>query len=741
MLRIKESEQGDEGNRTQMCYSGNPYHDFLQEQAMKNNKTPLKGSFEDTESIDVSTLVTDVTSSGSFDVTQFRTTSFGKLLQALPVPALLIDASHRIIFANRACGKINSYPEQLLGSLATEMSLASGDSKRIQSLLEKVFSTRKPQTCDAVMGSAETLMWGRLFFRSVRLEENRLILLVVEDLTLEKKQLLLSQRYQAELEKEVDERKRAEQALEKANRELEDRIRQRTRDLLELNKQLEQEIAERERARNMLSESEQRLELALKGADLGLWDYDIANNEAFVDETWADIFGYALEDIPSNINWWLRVIHPDDRSTVVEAWDAHVEGSTPFFEAEHRVKSKSGEWNWILNRGKVVARDRDGNPLRASGTVFNISDRKQAEDKLLQMSKVFMESIDPIFIRDLDGRIVDLNKAAEETYGWNREELIGNAIKTIVPAHRREIADELHDRCKRGEKVDNVEAVHRKKSGDLIPVLVSLSLLTDKKGEPVGIASITKNLSDLKKTENMLRSKTEALERSNRDLEQFAYVAAHDLREPLVGIAAYLKVLERRYRFKLDSEAHKLISRALDITLRMDSLVQSLLAYSRLGTGPKSFQSTDCNVALRSALSNLRSAIEEADAKVTNDPLPTVMGDSNLMAQLFQNLVSNAIKFARDVPLEIHIGAKLEQSMWKFHVRDNGIGIEPPHFDRIFGIFQRIESSNGLVGTGIGLANCKKIVEHHGGRIWVESERGQGSTFFFTIPEREDAFS
>ena len=705
---------------------------------MKNSKNPLKGPSDDTDSIEVTTFAADVTQSGSFDVSQFRTTSFSKLLNALPVPALLIDESHQIIFANRACRKINPDPEKLVGAPVAELPLVSAVSKETESLLKGVFSTRKPQTCEAALGTAESSMWGRLFFRSVRLDKMRLALLIVEDLTFEKKQLLLSRKYQTDLEKQVAERRKAEEALEKANLELEDRIRQRTRELLDLNKQLEQEIRERERAQNLLSESQQRLELALKGADLGLWDFDIANNEGFVDQTWADIFGYSLDDIPSNINWWRSALHPEDRSTVIEAWNAHLEGRTPFFEAEHRVKAKSGEWNWILTRGKVVERDRDGAPLRASGTAFDISDRKLAEDKLLQLSKVFMESIDPIFIRDLEGAIVDLNKAAEQTYGWSREELIGKSIKTVVAPKRHEITDELQERCKRGEKVENVEAVHRIKSGDLMPVLVSLSLLTDKKNRPVGIASITKNLTDLKRTEEMLRAKTEALERSNKDLEEFAYVAAHDLREPLVGIAAYLKLLERHCRAKSDAEAHKLVSRALDITVRLDSLVQSLLAYSRLGAGPKSFQPTDCNAALQSALSNLRSAMDAAAAKVISDPLPTVMGDSDLISELFQNLVSNAIKFASDRPLEIRIGARQEEVHWEFYVKDNGIGIEPIHFKSIFRIFQRLEAGGGRAGTGIGLANCKKIVEHHGGRIWVDSEPNAGSTFFFTIPERSD---
>jgi len=701
---------------------------------MKKSKTPFKGPFEDTESIDLTTLVAEVTSSGSFDITQFRTTSFSKLLQALPVPALLIDESHRVIFANRACAKINPDPEKLLGAPAAEMSQDSRASKKIQSLLEDVLLTRKPQTCEAVLGTAQTAMWGRLFFRPVRMEDKRLILLAVEDLTLEKRQLIISQRYRADLEKEVAERKRAEAALEQANRELEDRIQQRTRELLELNEQLDGEIGERERAQKLLSDSQQRLELALKGADLGLWDYDIAKNVAFVDQTWADIFGYSLDEVQPNLGWWRSVLHPEDRPGVIEAWNAHLEGRTEFYDAEHRVKAKSGEWNWVLSRGKVVDRDSDGHPLRVSGTAFNISDRKRAEEKLLQMSKVFMESIDPIFIRDLEENIVDLNKAAEQIYGWRREELIGKSIKTTVSPTRHELVDELHARCKRGEKVENVESLHRKKSGDVMPVLVSLSLLTDRRGEPVGIATIVKDLSDLKRTEDMLRVKTDALERSNKDLEEFAYIAAHDLREPLVGIAAYLKVLERRFKDSPDHDAYKLMSRTLDITLRMDSLVQSLLSYARLGTKPKLFEPTDCNVALDRAVSNLRVAIEDIGAKVTRYRLPIVTGNPSQMIQLFQNLVSNAIKFAGDRPLEIHIGATREESEWKFYVKDNGIGIEPPYFDRIFRIFQRVEATRGRSGTGIGLASCKKIVEHHGGRIWVESEPGKGSIFFFTVP-------
>ncbi len=383
-----------------------------------------------------------------------------------------------------------------------------------------------------------------------------------------------------------------------------------------------------------------------------------------------------------------------------------------------------------------MERSQDGTLLRVLGAEFEITEFKFAEEKLFHASKVFMDAIDPIFIRDLEGTVIDMNRTAEETYGWRRDELIGKSIMTIVPSHLRALAEDYHVRCKRGEMIKNVEFTHLTKSGATIPVLVSLSLLTNERAEPVSIATTIKDLSNLKRTEEVLRAQTEALARSNKDLEEFAYVAAHDLREPLIGIAAYVKILQRRHGDSLDAQAHQFISRILETITRMDCLIQSLLSYSRLGSDVGNLEPTDCNAVLAGALSNLIAAIEASGATVTPEPLPTVMANPSLLIQVFQNLVGNAIKFAGDEPPEIHVGVSLEGSEWRFSVKDNGIGIKPPYFDRIFRIFQRIDSSADRPGAGIGLANCKKIVEHHGGRIWVESKSGKGSTFFFTIPVR-----
>jgi signal transduction histidine kinase len=248
--------------------------------------------------------------------------------------------------------------------------------------------------------------------------------------------------------------------------------------------------------------------------------------------------------------------------------------------------------------------------------------------------------------------------------------------------------------------------------------------------------AMIQDITDRKRDEELLRDRTEALELSNRDLEQFAYAAAHDLREPLIGVGAYLKLLQSRCRESLDADAHKFLSRAIQTTLRMDAIIQSLLSYSLIGKGDRCFEATDCNVVLRNALSDLHSSIKESGTTVTGDALPTVMADASQMLQLFQNLLSNAIKFRGDKPLKIHLGCNQRNGESEFFVKDNGIGIEPPYFDRVFRIFQRLQTGSDRPGAGIGLANCKKIVERHGGRIWVESEPGAGSTFFFTIPER-----
>ena len=234
-----------------------------------------------------------------------------------------------------------------------------------------------------------------------------------------------------------------------------------------------------------------------------------------------------------------------------------------------------------------------------------------------------------------------------------------------------------------------------------------------------------------------LKEMSEELARSNADLQQFAYAVSHDLQEPLQVIKGFLALFEKRYKDKLDEKANELVRFTIEGAKRMQELIKDLLEYSRVGTKDKRFKPTDCSLILDKAIFDLKVAIEESRAEVTHDSMPTVMANAIQLSSLFQNLIGNAIKFQGAETPRVHISAGRKGDEWLFSVRDNGIGIDPKFTDRIFNVFQRLHSSDKYPGTGIGLAICKKIVERHGGRIWVESKPGKGATFYFTIPERQ----
>ena len=237
---------------------------------------------------------------------------------------------------------------------------------------------------------------------------------------------------------------------------------------------------------------------------------------------------------------------------------------------------------------------------------------------------------------------------------------------------------------------------------------------------------------ELKQAEE-LKQAVEALELSNRDLEQFAYVASHDLQEPLRMVSSFTQLLAKRYRGKLDKDADEFIDYIVAGAKRMQALISDLLTYSRVDTRGESFGPVDSEATFNQAMANLRLAIEEGEAVITHDPLPPLIADNSQIVQLFQNLLGNAIKFRSKEPPRIHVSARQDNNEWVFSFRDNGIGIAPEYFDRVFVIFQRLHGREEYPGTGTGLAICKRIVERHGGRIWVESELNKGSTFYFAI--------
>jgi PAS domain S-box-containing protein len=265
------------------------------------------------------------------------------------------------------------------------------------------------------------------------------------------------------------------------------------------------------------------------------------------------------------------------------------------------------------------------------------------------------------------------------------------------------------------------------------------SSIRNQQGELIGASHIARDITDRKQAEEEMEQLLMDLARSNRELEQFAYVASHDLQEPLRMVASYVQLLEKKYRDKLDEKAIQYIDFAVDGAVRMQKLIEGLLAYSRISRRGNQFKQIATNEIFSQALANLAATIKENQARITRDELPLLSGDETQLIQLFQNLLSNAIKYRKpETPPVVHVSASLAEKEWLFAVRDNGIGIEPRYFDRIFLIFQRLHTRREYPGTGLGLALCKRIVERHHGRIWVESTPGHGSTFFFTLPARRE---
>ncbi|HEV7815083.1 MAG TPA: ATP-binding protein, partial [Janthinobacterium sp.] len=245
---------------------------------------------------------------------------------------------------------------------------------------------------------------------------------------------------------------------------------------------------------------------------------------------------------------------------------------------------------------------------------------------------------------------------------------------------------------------------------------------------------LASEVAERQRAEAVLAQRSQELARSNAELEQMAYVASHDLQEPLRMVASYMQLVEKKYRDRLDADAHEFIGFAVDGATRMQALIDDLLTYSRLGSREHPLQPVDCTAVVETALRSLRMALEESGGQIQCGALPVVMGDAAQLTQLFQNLIANAIKFRGVQPPEIHIHAEPEDGFWRFAVQDNGIGIAPEYVERIFVMFQRLHSRSRYPGTGIGLAICKKIVERHGGHIWVEPAPRQGATFLFTLP-------
>jgi PAS domain S-box-containing protein len=378
--------------------------------------------------------------------------------------------------------------------------------------------------------------------------------------------------------------------------------------------------------------------------------------------------------------------------------------------------------------------------ILVTAAIRDIGVRKEAEQHLALMESrcrgLLEAAPDAMVMVNQDGEIVLLNLQAEKQFGYRRDELVGQKVKTIIPEGLAErlLEDGLHPakEAQESQKVTGIELTGRRKDGSVFPIEVILGPLEIADG--LLVTAAIRDITTRKKAEAHLLQKVEELNRSNEELGQFAYIASHDLQEPLRMVASYTQLLSKRYTGRLDADADEFIAYAVDGANRMQRLIQDLLAYSRIGTKGRDLQDTSSEDALEQALMNLRGAIEAGGALVTHDPLPSVLADGTQLVQLFQNLIGNAVKYQSAGVPRVHVSAARKSGKkWIFSVRDNGLGIDPQYFDKIFGMFQRLHKREEFAGTGIGLSICKKIVERHGGSISVESQPGHGSTFRFAL--------
>jgi len=405
----------------------------------------------------------------------------------------------------------------------------------------------------------------------------------------------------------------------------------------------------------------------------------------------------------------------------------------------------------------TVLRDPDGRITGVLGSARDMTELKEAEKELRVAGaynrSLIEASLDLLVTIDPDGKISDANSATEKATGCSKEELIGTDFSDYFTEPEK--AREAYQQVFQEGSIQECMLQIRHRDGHFIPVLYNASVYRDEAGEVIGAFAAARNMTKAAQAEDDLKHSVQDLSRSNDELEQFAYVASHDLQEPLRMVSSYVQLLEKRYKGKMDADADEFIEFAVDGANRMQVMINDLLSFSRIATRGEPFQPTDCNKVFDRAINNLQTAIKESGTTVTHDPLPTVTADKGQLEQLFQNLIGNAIKFRGEEPPRIHVSAtsiadfgfrnaelesKIENQKsqigegWIFSVKDNGIGIEPEHTKRIFGIFQRLHTREQYSGSGIGLAVCKKIVQRHGGQIWIESEAGKGSTFFFTLP-------
>ncbi len=482
---------------------------------------------------------------------------------------------------------------------------------------------------------------------------------------------------------------------------------------------------------------------AQKLAHLGNWRWDIATGK----EAWSDeqfrVFGYEPNEIAPTYDAFVKSVHPDDLETVKQAVQRAFDGAAPY-SCAFRIVRPNGEERWIHSQGEVH-RSIHGEPKTMVGTVLDITESKRAEMEILRLKErqelILSSAGDGICGLDTAGNTTFANPAAERLLGWTSSELIGMNQHTLFHHTKPDGTPYPVDECPiytayRENKVRHVEDdVFWRKDGSPFPVeYVSTPIVED--GDIKGAVLVFRDITERKQAEMALAAKTAELERSNEELTHFSHIISHDLQEPLHVVTGFLNLLEADYKDKLDDAAEEFIHFAVDGTVRMSKMIKALLEYARVQSQGKPLEPVSLKDVFEQALLNLHAAVSTSGATVSvTEDLPKVMGDELQLVRVAQNLIGNGIKY-QDASRSPDVRVSVERSdvEWVISVKDNGIGVDPKDFNRIFDVFQRLHTREEFEGTGIGLAVVKRTIERHGGRVWVESEQGGGSVFSFSLP-------
>jgi PAS domain S-box-containing protein len=500
------------------------------------------------------------------------------------------------------------------------------------------------------------------------------------------------------------------------------------------------DVTARRAAENALKQSEQRLKLALDAGRIGVWDWDIAGGRIEWSEQVFDMFG--VEKGPSSrpAGRDSELVHLEDRARVEGALRAVVEKDVPYAQ-EFRITHPQRGIRWMASSGQVYRNER-GEPVRLLGSVMDITDRKNAEAELLRQWHTFDTALsntpDFNYVFDLEGRFTYANRARLVKFQMTLEQVIGKNFYDL--GYPRHLAERFLGEVQRVIETKTPfrgESPMTWRSGETREYEYLFVPVLSPAGEVEAVVGTTHDITERKAAEQELKRSNEELTRVNRELEEFAYVASHDMQEPLRMVNIYTQLIldDLEAGPPALGEYAGFVKQGVS---RMEGLIHDLLTFSRAVHADQSPLGTaDLSVALREAMSVLQSRIEESGATIVAGVLPKVRGDAMQMAHVFQNLISNALKYRkRGCPAEVHVSAAEDGSDWIVSVRDNGIGFEPQYAERIFGLFKRLYKEE-YPGTGIGLAICKRIVERYGGRIWAEGKPGEGATFFFALPKAE----